>query len=69
MNNNDEQLGLINMDETPVFFEMSQSVPIELKDNNNVTISTFGKDKKQVSVTLSIARNGEKLSPMMIFKG
>ena len=42
MNINDDQLDLIiNMDETPVFFEMLQSVNIELKGTKNVKISTF----------------------------
>ena len=42
---------------------------IELKGTKNVKISTFGNDKCRVSVIFTIAGNGDKLAPMMIFKG
>jgi transposase len=48
---------------------MPEQTTIELKGTKNVKISTFGNDKSRVSVILTIAGNGEKLAPMMIFKG
>ena len=70
MNITDDKLNLIiNIDETPIYFEMPEQTTIELKGTKNVKISTFGNDKNRVSVILAIAGNGEKLAPMMIFKG
>ena len=48
---------------------MPEQTTIELKGTKNVKISTFGNDKSRVSVILAIAGKGEKLAPMMIFKG
>ena len=48
---------------------MPEQTTIELKGTKNVKISTFGNDKSRVSVILAISGNGEKLAPMMIFKG
>ena len=48
---------------------MPEQTTIELKGTKNVKISTFGNDKIRVSVILAISGNGEKLAPMMIFKG
>ena len=69
MNITDDKLNLIiNIDETPIYFEIPEQTIIELKGTKNVKISTFGNNKSRVSVILSIAGNGEKLAPMMIFK-
>jgi hypothetical protein len=48
---------------------MPEQTTIELKGTKNVKISTFGNDKSRVSVIFAIAGKGEKLAPMMIFKG
>lgn len=70
MNITDDKLNLIiNIEETPIYFEMPEQTTIELKDTKNVKISIFGNDKSRVSVILAIADNGEKFAPMMIFKG
>lgn len=43
MNIEDDGLELIiNMDETPIFFDMPEQTTIELKGTKNVKISTFG---------------------------
>ena len=42
MNITDDKLNLIiNIDETPIYFEMPEQTTIELKGNKNVNISTF----------------------------
>ena len=70
MNIVDQRLELIiNMDETPIYFDIPEKTTIELKGTKNVKISTFGNDKSRVSVILAIVGNGDKLAPMMIFKG
>ena len=66
----DQDLGrIVNMDETPIFFDMPETITIEVKGTKNVKIATFGNDKNRVSVILSIAGDGTKLPPLMIFKG
>jgi hypothetical protein len=57
----DQDLGrIVNMDETPIFFDMPETITIEVKGTKNVNISTFGNDKNRVSVILSIAGDGTK---------
>jgi glutaredoxin 2 len=48
---------------------MPQETTIKIKGTKKVKISTFGNEKNRVPVILSIARNGDKLAHMMIFKG
>lgn len=68
MNIVDERLELIiNMKEPDLFWYTWTT--IELKGTKIFKISTFGNDKSRVLVILSIAGNGDKLAPMMIFKG
>ena len=65
-----QDLGRIfNMDETPIFFDMPETITIEVKGIKNVNISIFGNDKNRISVILSFARDGTKLPPLMFFKG
>ena len=65
----DQDLGrIVNMDETPIFFDMPETITIEVKGTKNVNISTFGNDKNRVSVILSIAGDGTKLPPLKFSK-
>ena len=57
------------MDETAVYFEMPEKKTIELKGTKKVEINTFGHDKERISVLLAIAGNGNKLPPLLIYKG
>ena len=67
----DENLGnIINMDETPIiFFDIPETITIEVKGTKNVKISTFDNDKNRISAILSIAGDGTKLPHLMNFKG
>lgn len=42
---------------------------LEIKGSKNVDIYPFGKEKKRITCVLSIAANGVKLPPLLIFKG
>ena len=58
-----------NMDETPVFFEMYQNKTIAKIGAKKVNIKSFGCDKLRISIILTILANGDKLAPLIVFKG
>lgn len=60
---------IINVDETPVYLELPEKTTVALKGTKEININTYRNDKKRVSVILSIACNGYKLPPLLIFKG
>ena len=60
---------IINVDESPIYLEMPPKKTIEIKGSKNVDIYTFGKEKQRITCVLSIAANGTKLPPLLIFKG
>jgi len=58
---------IFNMDEVPCQFDMPGSRTIAEK-GEDITIVTTGSDKKSFTVILGISADGEKLTPMVIFK-
>ena len=58
-----------NVDETPVFFEMYQNKTIAKIGAKKVNIKSFGCDKLRISIILKILANGDKLAPLIVFKG
>jgi len=60
---------LINMDETPVFFDLVPGRTLDLQGKRSVIVRSSGGDKRHVTVVLSIAANGDVLPTMVIFKG
>lgn len=60
---------IINVDESPIYLEIPPKKTIEIKGSKNVDIYTFGKEKQRITCVLSIAANGNKLPPLLIFKG
>ena len=65
----DEDFQLINMDETPCYLDMSFGNTIDFIGNKNIEIISSGREKYRISVILSIAGDGTKLPPLIIFKG
>ena len=57
------------MDETPVYFDMAGSTTINVKGAKTVQIQTTGNEKNQFICVLAITADGNKLPPMIIFKG
>ena len=67
LENNEECIG--NADETPILLEPVDNKTVDIIGNKDINMITFGKDKERVSVMLTVLGNGEKLPPMIIFKG
>ena len=60
---------VINVDETPMQFELPATRMLEFTENRTVLITTCGADKQSFTVALAVKANGEKLPPKVIFKG
>lgn len=57
------------MDKTPFYLDMSFGNTIDFIGNKNIEIISSGREKYHISVILSIAGDGTKLPPLIIFKG
>ena len=66
---NDKFNLIINIDETPIFYDSPFSNTLDKKGVKEVEIVTSGAEKDRVSLLLSVAADGTKLPPMIIFKG
>jgi hypothetical protein len=60
---------IINMDETPIFFDMPRSSTVTGKGAKEVRIRGTKGGKKRVTYVVSCSAAGEMLKPMVIFKG
>ena len=60
---------IINMDETPVYFDLQPSKTINKCGEKSVLIRTTGSEKRHFTVVLAVAASGDMLPPMIIFKG
>jgi len=60
---------LINTDETPAFFDAPFDTTLDIKGKKEIKIQTSSYEKERLSVVLSWAANGERLPPLIIFKG
>lgn len=67
LENNYECIG--KADETPIWLDPIENRKIDIKDNKDINMITFWKEKERVSVMLTILGNGNRLPPMIIFKG
>ena len=60
---------IINMDETPLYFDMPSSHTISKKGLREVRIRSTGAEKRRLTVILACTAAGFMLPPMVIFKG
>ena len=60
---------IVNMDETPAFFDMLPSRTVAPAGSKQVIIRSTGSDKKHLTVVLAVSSDGDALPPMIIFKG
>jgi len=67
--NNFDPSCIINLDETPVFFDMAGAMTIDYRGAKTVHIRTTGNDKNRFTCVLAVLADGTKLPPMIIFKG
>ncbi len=67
---NDYELNrIINLDETPVYYESPNTRMIETKGINEVIIDTEGNENKRINMLLSVCGDGSKLAPFCVFQG
>ena len=59
----------LNMDETPMRFELPATRTLEFTGNGTVPVLSCGGDKQSFTVVLAVKANTEKLPPKVIFKG
>ena len=59
---------IINMDETPMYFDMGSGITYDTQGSKDVLSKNTGYDKLRFTVVLSITAEGGKLDPMIIFK-
>ena len=64
-----ESSQILNMDETPMRFELPATRTLEFTGNRTVPISSCGDDKQSFTVVLAVKADGEKLPPKVIFTG
>ena len=64
-----EERFIINMDETPLYFDIDPSKCIEEKGSKSVRVHTTGSEKHHLMVMLAVSAAGDILPPMIIFKG
>lgn len=57
------------MDEIPLVFEMIAITTIPKIGAKTVNIRTFGIDRARFTIILCIGSNGEKIPPLVVFKG
>lgn len=60
---------IINMDETPMYFDMLPGKTITKKGTKEVRVRSSGADKRKLTVVLSCTVNGNFLPVVAIFKG
>lgn len=60
---------IINMDETPVYYDMPSSRTISILGEQTTAINTTGKMKKRITAVLAITSSGQMLPCMVILKG
>ena len=60
---------IINMDETPMYFDIVPERTVTKKGVREVRVRSSGAEKKRLMVTLSCAGNGKMLPALAIFKG
>ena len=63
-----KHITLVNMDETPVYFNSIPNRTVTSKGEKHVKARVAGDEKKRVPVVLGCCSNGEKLPPMVITK-
>lgn len=64
-----ESSQILNMDETPMRFELPATRTLEFTGNRTVPILSCGGDKQSFTVVLAVKADGGKLPPKVIFKG
>ncbi len=67
-NYNDTWL-LLNMEGTPVYWDMFSKTKIDFIEAENISIVIDGREKYRISALLAICANGWRLPPLVVVKG
>lgn len=59
---------IVNLDETPIWFEMYNKTTIDKIGNKTIKVKTFGSDKERISVLLGILADGKNYHHWLYFK-
>jgi hypothetical protein len=60
---------IVNMDETPMYFDMLSSKTVSTKGVKEVRVRSCGAEKRRLTVALSCTASGKMLPALAIFKG
>lgn len=60
---------VLNMDETPIYWDMPMATTIASTGSSTVHLRRTHSETARISVLLTIAADGTKLPPYLIFKG
>lgn len=60
---------IINMDETPAYFDVVPSKTVDITGKKTIKIRTTGSDKRHLTVILAVSSCGSLLPAIVIFKG
>ena len=60
---------IINMDETPMYFDLLLGKTVDFKGTKSIRIRTTSSEKRHLTVVLAVSAAGDVLPPMIIFKG
>lgn len=60
---------IVNMDETPMYFDMASSKTVSRRGARTVSIRATGAEKRRLTVVLAASADGQMLPAMVIFKG
>ena len=63
-----ELRNILNMDETPIYFDMATDTTYDQKGAKDVPVKTTGYGKMRFTVVLTVSAAGRKHKPMIIFK-
>lgn len=67
--NSNSQVVFVNMDQASLVFDQAGPITVDSCGARAVQIRTNARQQDRVSVALSVASNGDKLRPFVIFKG
>ena len=59
---------IINMDETPMYFDMPGNTTVNKVGSKTVSVKTTGYERQYFTVVLAFQADGKKIHPMVIFK-
>ena len=59
---------IINMNETPMYFDMPGNTTVDKVGSKTVSVKTTGHERQHFTVVLACQANGKKIRPLVIFK-